>query len=196
MPSPILRFGAEPKQSLASGRAYSALFTDFWAQRLRRHLPAASRRLSTRRCRPEFADAIYEDLHWLGLGWPEPVMVQSERILPTWPPPTGSALSACSPLLAARAASRRTGDRHRPRRRSALWRHVPPSHRARGHGSARAASGPVPPADRQRSPLTGPISFRRGPRPPLDRPQIRYARPERWGDVVIQRQGCAGELSA
>ena len=25
--------------------------------------------------------------------------------------------------------------------------------------------------------------------PPLDRPQIRHARPERWGDVVLQRKG-------
>ena len=33
------------------------------------------------RCRPEFEEAIYEDLAWLGLTWPSPVWRQSERSL-------------------------------------------------------------------------------------------------------------------
>jgi glutamyl-Q tRNA(Asp) synthetase len=37
--------------------------------------------------------------------------------------------------------------------------------------------------------LTGPLSFTVAGPTPLDRPQIRYARPELWGDVVIQRKG-------
>lgn len=32
------------------------------------------------RCRPEFADAIVEDLAWLGLTWPQPVRRQSEHM--------------------------------------------------------------------------------------------------------------------
>ena len=31
------------------------------------------------RSKPEFTAAIFEDLHWLGLTWPEPVMRQSDR---------------------------------------------------------------------------------------------------------------------
>lgn len=31
------------------------------------------------RCKPEFEAAMFEDLAWLGLGWPQPVMRQSER---------------------------------------------------------------------------------------------------------------------
>lgn len=31
------------------------------------------------RCRPEYEAMIAEDLHWLGLDWPTPVMRQSER---------------------------------------------------------------------------------------------------------------------
>ncbi|MGO4854741.1 tRNA glutamyl-Q(34) synthetase GluQRS [Phaeovulum sp. W22_SRMD_FR3] len=31
------------------------------------------------RCRPAWEAQIYEDLHWLGLSWPEPVWRQSER---------------------------------------------------------------------------------------------------------------------
>jgi len=36
--------------------------------------------------------------------------------------------------------------------------------------------------------LTGPLSFTVAQPTPLDRPQLRYARPERWGDVVLQRK--------
>jgi glutamyl-Q tRNA(Asp) synthetase len=32
------------------------------------------------RCRPEHEAAIYEDLAWLGLAWPEPVLRQSEHL--------------------------------------------------------------------------------------------------------------------
>jgi glutamyl-Q tRNA(Asp) synthetase len=35
--------------------------------------------LDQTRCRPEFVDAIFEDLRWLELGWEEPVLVQSQR---------------------------------------------------------------------------------------------------------------------
>jgi glutamyl-Q tRNA(Asp) synthetase len=32
------------------------------------------------RCRPEWEAAIYDDLHWLGLTWPDPVTRQSDRL--------------------------------------------------------------------------------------------------------------------
>ncbi|MFI0395286.1 tRNA glutamyl-Q(34) synthetase GluQRS [Paracoccus jiaweipingae] len=32
------------------------------------------------RCRPAYETAIFQDLHWLGLDWPEPVMRQSDRL--------------------------------------------------------------------------------------------------------------------
>lgn len=32
------------------------------------------------RCRPEWEAAIHEDLRWLGLAWPEPVLRQSDRL--------------------------------------------------------------------------------------------------------------------
>lgn len=32
------------------------------------------------RCKPEFTQAIYEDLTWLGFDWPEPARVQSEHL--------------------------------------------------------------------------------------------------------------------
>jgi glutamyl-Q tRNA(Asp) synthetase len=35
--------------------------------------------LDQTRSRPEFVDAIYEDMRWLGINWSEPVLVQSQR---------------------------------------------------------------------------------------------------------------------
>jgi glutamyl-Q tRNA(Asp) synthetase len=31
------------------------------------------------RCKPEFEQAIYDDLAWLGISWPKPIMRQSDR---------------------------------------------------------------------------------------------------------------------
>jgi glutamyl-Q tRNA(Asp) synthetase len=36
--------------------------------------------IDTTRCRPEWEAAIFDDLRWLGLDWPEPVMRQSGRL--------------------------------------------------------------------------------------------------------------------
>ena len=35
--------------------------------------------IDAERCRPEFEEAIYEDLRWLGISWQEPVRRQSEH---------------------------------------------------------------------------------------------------------------------
>jgi len=42
---------------------------------------------------------------------------------------------------------------------------------------------------RRAAAMTGPLTFTIAQPTPLDRPQIRYARPERWGDFVVQRKG-------
>lgn len=35
--------------------------------------------IDTTRCRPEYTEAIYDDLSWLGFDWPSPVRVQSNH---------------------------------------------------------------------------------------------------------------------
>lgn len=73
------RFAPSPTGYLHLGHAFSA-WTAFTAAR-----EAGGRFLlrlediDTVRCKPEYADAIYEDLAWLGLRWDEPVRRQSEH---------------------------------------------------------------------------------------------------------------------
>ena len=73
----ITRFAPSPNGRLHLGHAYSALM----AQKL-----AGSGSFILRiedidlgRRRRHFIDAIYDDLAWLGLSWPTPVMIQSDR---------------------------------------------------------------------------------------------------------------------
>jgi glutamyl-Q tRNA(Asp) synthetase len=190
MPSPILRFAPSPNGHLHLGHAYSALFTDFWAQRLGGTFLLRLEDIDPARCRPEFADAIYEDLHWLGLGWPEPVMVQSERI-PAYLAAADRlrALGLLYPCFCSRSevAEQAIGtDPDGAPLYGGTCRHL-----TEREATDRLAHGEAA-QYRLRTDaalaLTGPISFTVAGPTPLDRPQIRYARPERWGDVVIQRK--------
>jgi glutamyl-Q tRNA(Asp) synthetase len=77
---PVTRFAPSPTGFLHLGHAHSALFG--W-----REARAAGGRFLLRiedidpgRCRPEFTDAILEDLTWLGLDWDGPVRVQSAHL--------------------------------------------------------------------------------------------------------------------
>ena len=78
-PAFVTRFAPSPTGHLHLGHAFSAL-TAFDAAR------AADGRfllriedIDTGRCRPEFEQAIYDDLAWLGLTWEEPVRRQSDH---------------------------------------------------------------------------------------------------------------------
>ncbi|WAC49460.1 tRNA glutamyl-Q(34) synthetase GluQRS [Asticcacaulis sp. SL142] len=76
----ITRFAPSPTGYLHLGHAFSAL-TAFEAAR--RHGGAFILRLEDidhTRCRLEYEQAIYDDLRWLELDWPEPVLRQSEHM--------------------------------------------------------------------------------------------------------------------
>ena len=77
---PILRFAPSPNGRLHLGHAFSALATWRAAATLGGTALLRIEDIDTERCKPEFVAAIYEDLHWLGLDWPEPVLIQSERL--------------------------------------------------------------------------------------------------------------------
>jgi glutamyl-Q tRNA(Asp) synthetase len=76
----VTRFAPSPTGYLHLGHAHSALVG--W-----RAAAAAGGRFLLRvedidgpRCRPEFEDAIHEDLAWLGLSWETPVRRQSDHM--------------------------------------------------------------------------------------------------------------------
>lgn len=80
MSSIVTRFAPSPTGYLHLGHAHSAIFA--W----RAACEGAGRFLlriediDPTRCRPEYAEAIQEDLAWLGLSWDGPVRVQSRHL--------------------------------------------------------------------------------------------------------------------
>src|SRR5271156_6517102 len=79
MYSRILRFAPSPNGPLHLGHAYSALLNHDMAREFGGRFWLRIEDIDAERCRPEFEQAIYEDLYWLGISWPEPVRRQSEN---------------------------------------------------------------------------------------------------------------------
>ena len=71
----VTRFAPSPTGLLHLGHAYAALVADARGQMLLR-----IEDIDRARCKPEWEAAIFDDLRWLGLGWPQPVMRQSDRM--------------------------------------------------------------------------------------------------------------------
>jgi glutamyl-Q tRNA(Asp) synthetase len=61
------------------GHAYSALLNQDMARDLGGRLLLRIEDIDAERCRPEYEEAIYEDLRWLGLSWQEPARRQSDH---------------------------------------------------------------------------------------------------------------------
>lgn len=73
------RFAPSPTYYLHLGHALSAFHVWHAAEAAGGEVFLRIEDIDTTRCRPEYEEAIYEDLRWLGLTWPEPVRVQSEH---------------------------------------------------------------------------------------------------------------------
>lgn len=189
-PQPVLRFAPSPNGYLHLGHAYSALFTAHWAKELGGRFLLRIEDIDIDRSKPEFTTAIFEDLAWLGLKWEEPVWRQSSRLdvyaeaaerlfdrgllYPCFCSRTQIAAEATgtdpdgAPLYSGKC--RHLGDDEVDAR---IDRGDPVQYRLYSE-LARAMSGV--------------LTYTIAAPTPLDRPQIAYARPERWGDVVIQRK--------
>ena len=74
------RFAPSPTGLLHLGHAFSALTAQARAAAAGGVMLLRIEDIDTPRCKPEFEAAIFEDLRWLGLEWPEPVLRQSERL--------------------------------------------------------------------------------------------------------------------
>jgi glutamyl-Q tRNA(Asp) synthetase len=75
----VSRFAPSPTGRLHLGHAYGAVLGHHRARDSGGKFLLRIEDLDQTRSRLEFVDGIYEDLEWLGLGWAEPVLVQSER---------------------------------------------------------------------------------------------------------------------
>lgn len=80
MPSPVVtRCAPSPTGHLHLGHAYAAGIAWMRAQQAGGRFLLRIEDIDLTRCRPEFTDAIFDDLAWLGLAWEQPVRRQSEH---------------------------------------------------------------------------------------------------------------------
>ncbi|OFX00153.1 MAG: tRNA glutamyl-Q(34) synthetase GluQRS [Alphaproteobacteria bacterium RIFCSPHIGHO2_12_FULL_63_12] len=79
MPEFVTRFAPSPTGYLHLGHAYSAMCAFDAAERAGGRFLLRIEDIDRGRCRPEFEEAIYEDLAWLGLEWETPVRRQSDH---------------------------------------------------------------------------------------------------------------------
>ena len=75
----ITRFAPSPTGLLHLGHAYSALTVWAVAARLGGTALLRIEDFDSTRCKPDYEAAIYTDLAWLGLSWPEPVRRGSDH---------------------------------------------------------------------------------------------------------------------
>jgi glutamyl-Q tRNA(Asp) synthetase len=188
---PILRFAPSPNGRLHLGHAYSAFVTWNAASLLGGTALLRIEDIDAERSKPEFVAAIMEDLTWLGLDWPEPVMQQSQRMDAY--ADAGNHLrhqGLLYPCFCSRSDISAAADGTDPD--GAPLYPGTCRHLDRGEQIERLERGdPVQFRLDTESAVarTGMLTFTVVGPLVTDRPQIRHARPERWGDVVLQRKG-------
>lgn len=77
---PVLRFAPSPNGYLHLGHAYSALCNERLARDLNARLLLRIEDIDPQRSRPEYEQAISDDLAWLGIEWERPVRRQSQHL--------------------------------------------------------------------------------------------------------------------
>jgi glutamyl-Q tRNA(Asp) synthetase len=75
----LFRFAPSPNGYLHLGHAYSALLNQHLAQACDGQVLLRIEDIDQGRTRAQFVEAIFEDLAWLGLRFPQPVRVQSAQ---------------------------------------------------------------------------------------------------------------------
>lgn len=76
----VTRFAPSPTGPLHLGHAYSALLAHSMARAAQGTFLLRIDDIDQSRARPEWTARICDDLHWLGLHWPQPVLRQSNRL--------------------------------------------------------------------------------------------------------------------
>lgn len=188
---PVLRFAPSPNGRLHLGHACSALYTWNAAALLGGTTLLRIEDIDAERSKPEFTASIFEDLTWLGLDWPQPVLQQSTRM--ELYAQAGNRLRdqgllypcfcSRSEIAAAATATDPDGAPLYP----GTCRHLDPAiqiERLERGDLVQFRLDTARAMDR-----VGMLTFTAVGPLVTDRPQVRYARPERWGDVVLQRKG-------
>src|SRR3954466_6408048 len=80
MKQPVFRFAPSPNGYLHLGHALSALIDFEMAGALGGRFLLRLEDHDPKRCRPDFEQAIHDDLAWLGIEWEQPVRRQSENL--------------------------------------------------------------------------------------------------------------------
>lgn len=190
MSGPVLRFAPSPNGLLHLGHAYSALFTSIWAEALGGRFLLRIEDIDLTRSKPEFTAAIFEDLAWLGLTWEQPVLRQSTRFAVYAAAAerlkTRDLLYPCFCSRADLAAGATDADPDGAPLYPGTCRHLSAAEVRQRFAEGRDANWRL--RIDEAMALIGLLSYSVAGPTPADRPQIRYARPERWGDVVLQRK--------
>ena len=77
---PVERFAPSPTGPLHLGHAYSALLAWKYAAENNGDFLLRIEDIDQSRTRKHWETQIFEDLHWLGINWPEPPLRQSDRM--------------------------------------------------------------------------------------------------------------------
>ena len=77
MTRPVFRFAPSPNGHLHLGHALSALMNFEMARAAGGRFLLRIEDIDAARCRPDYEQAIYDDLTWLGITWEQPVRRQS-----------------------------------------------------------------------------------------------------------------------
>ncbi len=78
-PKPVFRFAPSPNGLLHLGHALSAILNHDMAVETGGRFLLRIEDIDLTRCTPEYEQAIFEDLAWLGLTWEQPVRKQSQH---------------------------------------------------------------------------------------------------------------------
>jgi glutamyl-Q tRNA(Asp) synthetase len=198
MTQPVFRFAPSPNGHLHLGHALSALLNFEMAQATGGKFLLRIEDIDPTRCKPEYEQAIYEDLAWLGVAWEEPVRRQSDHL-----DDYRQALTQLEDLgliypsfesrseIAMLVAARDSGGHHWPRDPDGAPLY-PGNARLLpvGERMARIVSG-LPYAMRldvaTAATQAGPLFWSETGAPP-ESPEPTHANPEAWGDVVLARK--------
>ena len=196
MNPPAFRFAPSPNGYLHLGHALSALLNAELARKENGRLLLRIEDIDVTRCRPEFEQAIYEDLAWLGVEWEQPVRRQSKHF-----DAYRDALARLTAMDLVYPAFESRGDIARMVTECGdVWPRDPdgaplyPGRRdamTASERNARMAAG-EPYALRldmaQAVARAGPLRWREQGRGPEGESGIVDARPQAWGDVILGRK--------